>query len=213
LRPSWFIDVDAQKFDFSDVEWFRLPAGDELKREKEIEALGARDHVPPSSLRKLQKACRKLMDNAEENRDYATANEFHYWSMELLRKEGWSRLGLIGTLYWALSGYGERPRRAFCVLVGMWILFAILYMEAGHKSLQVDLLQVPVQALSGADIRQGIEHAWKALVYSLAAIARLNPEPKPSAPGVFQFLVTAEGILGPLQIALLALAVRRKFMR
>jgi hypothetical protein len=95
----------------------------------------------------------------------------------------------------------------------MWILFAILYMEAGHKSLQVDLLQVPVQALSGADIRQGIEHAWKALVYSLAAIARLNPEPKPSAPGVFQFLVTAEGILGPLQIALLALAVRRKFMR
>src|SRR5215208_5062752 len=100
LRPSWFIDVDAQKFDFSDVEWFRLPDGDELELEKEIEALdGGSGKVPtPSSLRKLQKACRKLMDNAEENRDYATANEFHYWSMELLRKEGWRELGLIGTL-------------------------------------------------------------------------------------------------------------------
>jgi hypothetical protein len=89
LRPSWFVDVDAQKFDFSDVEWFRLPDGDELTLEKEIEALEAWDHKRPSSLRKLQKACRQLMNNAEENRDYATANEFHYWSMDLLRKEGW----------------------------------------------------------------------------------------------------------------------------
>jgi hypothetical protein len=91
--------------------------------------------------------------------------------------------------------------------------YSQFYMVWGHKDLQVDLLQVAVQALSGADIRQDIEHAWNALVYSLAAIARLNPEPKPSAPGVFQLLVTAEGLLGPLQIALLALAVRRKVMR
>jgi hypothetical protein len=153
------------------------------------------------------------MNNAEENRDYPTANEFHYWSMELLRKEGWRRLGLIGTLYWILSGYGERPRRAFLVLVVMWILFAIFYMVWGHQDLQADFLQVAVHPLSDADIRQGIEHAWNALVYSLAAIARLNPEPKPSGPGLFQLLVTAEGLLGPLQIALLALAIRRKVMR
>jgi len=202
LRPSWFIDVDAQKFDFSDVEWFRLPDGDELELEKEIEALdGGSGEVPtPSSLRKLQKACRKLMDNAEENRDYATANEFHYWSMELLRKQGWRELGLIGTLYWALSGYGERPRRAFLVLVGMGTLFAILcVMVAGF-----------------------IEHVGEAFLYSLAAMVRLTGVPamapltkllQPSEPGLFQFLVTAEGILGPLQIALLALAVRRRVMR
>ena len=200
LRPSWFIDVDAQKFDFSDVEWFRLPDGEELKLEKEIEATEDQGFVSPSSLRKLQKACRQLMNNAEENRDYPPANEFHYWSMELLRKEGWRRLGLIGTLYWALSGYGERPRRAFLVLVGMGTLFAILYvMVAGS-----------------------IEHVGQAFLYSLAAMVRLTGVPamapltkllQPSEPGLFQFLVTAEGILGPLQIALLALAVRRKVMR
>jgi hypothetical protein len=226
LRPSWFIDVDAQKFDFSDVEWFRLPAGDELKLEKEIEALeafeggealeGGNGEVPtPSLLRKLQKACRNLMNNAEENRDYATANEFHYWSMVLARKEamvlarkrrfreGLRRFSLIDALYGALSGYGERPRRAFLVLVGMWTLFAILYvMVAGS-----------------------IEHVGQAFLYSLAAMVRLTGVPamasltkqlQPSEPGLsglFQLLVTAEGILGPLQIALLALAVRRRVMR
>ncbi len=78
------------------------------------------------------------MTNAEENRDYQTANEFHYWSMKLLRKESWwRRLGLRGTLYWAywaLSGYGERPRRAFLFLVGLWALFAFLYMVAGPQN-------------------------------------------------------------------------------
>jgi sorbitol-specific phosphotransferase system component IIC len=53
----------------------------------------------------------------------------------------------------------------------------------------------------------------QALVYSLGAVARLNPEPRPTEPGVFQFLVIVEGLLGPLQIALLALAVRRKVMQ
>ena len=40
----------------------------------------------------------------------------------------------------------------------------------------------------------------------------INPEPKPD-PGWFQFLVTAEGLLEPLQIGLLLLAIRRKVMR
>jgi hypothetical protein len=53
----------------------------------------------------------------------------------------------------------------------------------------------------------------QALVYSLGAVARLNPEPRPTEPGLFQFLVIVEGLLGPLQIALLALAVRCKVMR
>jgi hypothetical protein len=63
------------------------------------------------------------------------------------------------------------------------------------------------------DFGQGIGYRWQAAVYSLLALVRLNPEPRPDEPGVFQFLVGLEGILGPLQIALLALAIRRKVMR
>jgi uncharacterized protein YjbI with pentapeptide repeats len=215
LRPSAFVDVNAQEFDFTDVEWFRWPEGDELKLEDEIKAVEAQSSPPyprPTAMRKLQRACRRLMNNAEENRDYATANEFHYWSMVLARKEamvlareksfreGLRRFGLIDALYGALSGYGERPRRAFLVLLGMGTLFAILYvMVAGS-----------------------MEHVGEAFLYSLAAMVRLTGVPamapltellQPSEPGLFQLLVTAEGILGPLQIALLALAVRRRVMR
>ena len=57
------------------------------------------------------------------------------------------------------------------------------------------------------------EDLGQALVYSLGAVARLNPEPRPTEPGLFQSLVLVEGLLAPLQIALLALAVRRKVMR
>lgn len=204
LRLCWFVDVDAQKFDFSDVEWFRLSSGEKNTLEAEAEILEDRGIEPPGNLRKLQKACRRLMNNAEENRDYQTANEFHYWSMEAQRKEGWRRLGLIATLYWALSGYGERPRRAFLVLLGIWVLFAILYMTLGHPDLRLS---------ADLGLWQSAENFGRSLVYSLAAIARLNPDPRPDGPGLFQFLVVTEGILGPLQIALFALAVRRKVMR
>jgi hypothetical protein len=171
LRPSGFIDVDAQKFDFSDVEWFRLPNEDELKLEDEIKAVEARGHRPPTSLRKLQKACRQLMNNAEENHDYPTANEFHYWSMELLRKESWwRRLGLIGSLYWALSGYGERPRRAFLVLVGVWALFALLFMVAGHKDLRV---------FSPSEVRYFAEHILTILArFTLNMPLAFSPYPE-----------------------------------
>ena len=88
LRPSWFVDVDAQEFDFSDVEWFRIPDASEpntdqlkpLTLENEIENLVVVVEGQPEdktswsqgsrtrSLRKLTKACRRLMNNAEENR-------------------------------------------------------------------------------------------------------------------------------------------------
>jgi len=145
------------------------------------------------------------MNNAEENREYPTANEFHYWSMEAQRKEGWSRIGFVATLYWALSGYGERPRRAFWVLVGIWLVFAALYLLLADTA--------PFWVFSASDVWQGIDYARQAGVYSVTALARLNPEPKPEELGWFQTLVTLEGILGPLQIALFLLAVRRKVMR
>jgi hypothetical protein len=80
------------------LKWsgFRLPGGEGLRLHKELEALAAREiQLRDNRLRELQKACRRLMNNAEENRDYLTADIFHCWSVDALRKESWSRLGLI----------------------------------------------------------------------------------------------------------------------
>jgi uncharacterized protein YjbI with pentapeptide repeats len=234
LHPGWFINTDVRKVNFTDVKWYGMPGGPEGTLDEEIAALAKSDVESPHSL--LAQACRRLSANAEENREYPLANEFHYWSMDALRigrwrylgwlnrfiKKNWRRIsarfgliatllwiwrifrrkpsrhtmpsgfGLVPTFYWALSGYGVRAARAFWILVGLCAAFAALYMGFGPPKLQ--------------DLGQ-------AVVYSLGAVARLNPEPKPTGPGLFQLLVIVEGILGPLQIALLALAVRRKVMR
>jgi uncharacterized protein YjbI with pentapeptide repeats len=198
LHPGWFIHADVRKVDFTDVKWFGLPGGPEGKLADELHVLRESGEVDsPHTL--LSQACRRLSTNAEENREYPLANEFHYWSMEALRKQSWRSLGLVRTLYWALSGYGVRAARAFWVLVGIWAAFATLYVLVGPSEFK--------------DFGQGISYLWQAAVYSLLALVRLNPEPTPEEPGLFQFLVGLEGILGPLQIALLALAIRRKVMR
>jgi uncharacterized protein YjbI with pentapeptide repeats len=240
LRPSWLVGVDARKFDFTAVEWYGLSDDPKDGIDDEIERV--RQKEPKSDeYALLAQACQRLAANAEENRDYPTANEFHYWAMDALRKRRWSHLrrlkerltrirqkwprvqsrcgtimtlrlawrvisgkrlsgptkhfGLIATFYWAMSGYGVRAARAFWVLAGICVAFAVFYMLLGPTELQ---------------------NFWTALVYSMGAIARLNPNPRPDPatdPGHFQFLVIVEGLLGPLQIALLALAIRRKVMR
>jgi uncharacterized protein YjbI with pentapeptide repeats len=242
LRPGWFINTDVRKVDFTNVKWYGLPGGPQGTLGDEIDALKQRGDIEsPHTL--LAQTCRRLSANAEENREYPLANEFHYWSMDALRigrwrylgwlrqfiKKNWrrisarfgliatllwiwrilrreplrhtmpSRVGLVPTFYWALNGYGVRAGRAFWILVAMWAAFTTLY--------------VLVDPSEFTNFGQGVGYRWQTAVYSLLALVRLNPEPRPEEPGVFQFLVGLEGILGPLQIALLALAVRRKVMR
>jgi hypothetical protein len=128
----------------------------------------------------------------------------------LLRKDtrdhirGRRRFGVVNSLYWVLNGYGVRAGRALEGLVTIAVVFAVLYMIVGHASLQV----LPIEG-----IWQVLADAGRAVMYSLGVMARLRPEPIPEEMGLFQILVTVEGILGPLQIALLALAIRRKVMR
>ena len=235
LRPHWLVGLDVSRLNFTNVRWHGLFESPEGSLQDEIDALPSRYGESRHEL--ISKTCRELYANYEGRREYRVAGEFHYWSMEALRKKSWKRLGLIGFSYWVLSGYGERPKRAFFILVGLWTAFAVLYALVGPAELQVSssfwhlvvTLVVPfssivvmVSELSNAveldamfsvqELVSDIKHFGRAFVYSLGTMTRLSPSPKPD-PGVFQFLVTIEGILGPIQIALLALAVRRKVMR
>src|SRR5215211_918496 len=85
LHPGWFINADVRKVDFTDVQWYGMPGGPKGKIEAEVKALAERRVESPYTL--LSQACRRLSANAEENREYPLANEFHYWSMDALRKE------------------------------------------------------------------------------------------------------------------------------
>jgi hypothetical protein len=102
--------------------------------------------------------------------------------------------------YWALSGYGERTWRSGLWLIGILLGFAVLYILIGY---------IPLQEFS----LSGIWHvSSEATVYSLEVMSRQAEKLTCECAGL-RALVAAEGILGPLQVALFALALRRRFMR
>lgn len=162
--------------------------------------------------RHLSITCRQLAVNAEENHRYDQGSDFRFWSMELQRKEGWrSRgrltIGILHTLYRHLSGYGEDILRAFLVLIAIFLLFAFLYTRVGF----VHPPSIAPATRVSDEIGQP-QKPSKALAYSLAVITLQRPDPRPLTAAAW-FAVLAETILGPIQGALLILAVRRRFMR
>jgi Pentapeptide repeats (9 copies) len=225
LRPHWFFEVDASEFALENVNWNwgsvnRKWAKNTIEKEineinKHYEGLSSRDEA----FALLCIACWNLAVNAEDNHRYEEASKFRYLAMESRRlaiiqemdssvskeiasnmltrhvrqvlRYLRSRLTLPG-IYRVLSGYGEEIKRASIVLIGIWAMFGI-----GYSLIPVDH--------TGA-------LGWSGFPYSALVITLQRPEPRPTVP-IAQALVALEVILGPVQAALLALAIRRKFMR
>jgi uncharacterized protein YjbI with pentapeptide repeats len=193
LRPHWFLNVDARKFDFTNVMWNGL-----FDRHYDIlsEIKCAIERDVPSPRRLLALAYRQLAVDAEENHRSEQASRFRYWAMELRRHDKWRgrrfwKTDWLHMAYWAVSGYGERIWLALLWLLAVWIVFAWLYIWVGFA-----------EQLS----------FFPAVTHSLAVMSLQKPEPRPLTNWAHT-LVTLETILGPVQAALLALAIRRKFMR
>lgn len=222
LRWRWFLEKDRL-----DQEWdalVKMPGND---RERH---------------RLLSIACRQLAVNAEENHRYSEASDFRYESMEIRRWEHsyhnrqkqrfrhvigktienrkwkyglspadlaegikncwgvccnwkWKAMWSLDWWYWLVSDFGETIRRGFVVFIFLLVLFA-----AGYTRVEFERPNKP-------------NLGWgEAMVYSLAVSLLQRPEPKPAGTGA-KTLILLETALGPAQAALLALAVRRRFMR
>jgi uncharacterized protein YjbI with pentapeptide repeats len=208
LRPHWFVNVDARRFEFINVTWdWRGISSDKREiRSLNVDELSAR--------RLLAIACRNLAVNAEENHRYEEASRFRYMAMEARRLERWRGFAFwtLGWWYWLASGYGERVWRAFVVLIGVWLVAAALYTRVGFARWEPRVATEKEAAEARRD-EVGEPLRWpRALTYSLGVMTLQKPEPRP-ATNAAQSLVMLETILGPVQAALLALAIRRKFMR
>jgi len=191
LRRFWFVDVNASKFDFSNVKWKRSKVDEEVAEIRKV----AREEQTDRSLRPAGHtlfgiACWNLAVNAEENHRYEEASDFRYLAMEARRRE---HPGLLHWLYFVVSGYGEKVIRPLVVLLGILALFAVLY------------------AATARDEAGPLLRLWRGLSYSASVMTLQKPEPSSSI--FVRGLVTLETVLGPVQAALLALAIRRKFMR
>ena len=214
LRPHWFINVNARKFDFVNVDWDWKT----LSVESEIAALEEREIT--SAHRLMAIAFRNLAFNAEENERFEEASDFRYLASQLWRQyEPHDRItSFLGWLYWAGSGYGERILRACVVLVCIWLLFAILY-AGGTQYTRVGFGSETQTSSPAGDTANPAPapppaplSPMKSLIYSLNTMTLQKPEPKPITASAKGFILL-ETIVGPIQTALLLLAIRRKFMR
>lgn len=200
LRPHWFINTDPRKFEFIDVDW-----ANDLTTEREAS----------NSLRLLSIAYRQLAMNAEENNRYSEATQFRYNSMELRRLEKWKGWNIFSLdfWYWALSGYGERVNRAAVALLLILFLACVPYWFTGFASSKQDQDKVgaPIRVVLAKE-KSPAKQLLATLAYSLETASLQKPEPRPVTTAA-RFFVGLETILAPLQAALLALAIRRKYMK
>ncbi len=208
LRPQWFVNVDARKFEFINVNW----NWQKINTKQEIQRLKENFVLPAHRL--LAIACRNLAVNAEENHRYAEASRLRYMAMDARRLERWRGFAFwtLGWWYWLASGYGERVWRAFVVLIGVWLVAAALYTRVGFARWEPRVSTEQEAAEARRDEVGEPLRVPRALTYSLGVMTLQKPEPRP-ATNAAQTLVMLETILGPVQAALLALAIRRKFMR
>lgn len=207
LKPRWFVNVDSRKFEFTNIDWGRTTVRDDFKALENVE----------NHHRLLSIAYRQLATNAEDNNRYSEAARFRYASMDARRLERWRGWDIftLDWWYWLVSGYGERiPRAASCLLV-LFLGFSFLYTKVGFEtkaapevaSIVQEMMPTPTQPkeLPLPSFRDGLTYAMSAALFQ-------RPEPK-----AYTFwaktCVSLEMIFVPLQAALLALAIRRRFMR
>ena len=212
LRPRWFINVDIRKFNFIEVKWIGLSKrGFDYDIRDDITDLEEGSIEFPH--RVLAITYRQLAINAEDNHRYRQASIFRYLSMDVRRLENLSIRSLLNLdwWYWAASGYGEQAGRALIMLLVLIFVFGLGYLfvgfsrgprtsESTNPTSVVDITGIPIRPVVAA------------FLYSSEIVTLQKPEPKPLTPCA-RTLVTLETILGPTQLALLALAIRRKFMR
>lgn len=226
LCPSWFINVDARKFIFTDIEWQNLESDIKSFKnkniQKEIECLDKRG-IKEQKKRLLEIAARQLAVNAEENNRYEEAAKFRYMAMEIKRLELFNKLSFSRYLIWLYkwtSGYGESWSWAAFVLICLLFFFGVFYNSSWAN------FEMPEKKQTTAVVKTEPEPSTEqpqkpefykmnnleGFVYSLYVAALQRPEPK-AADTTTRLFVILETIFAPLQAALLALAIRRKFMR
>lgn len=196
LRPSWFIGTQVRNIVFADVTWINNIT-DEISNAPQIAELS---HVKASPAELLSSTYRQLAINAEENHRYDEAANFRYASMDVQRRKQWHGMAFwrLHWWYWIMSGYGERVGRAATTLFIVLALFSIAYTL-------VKFYDPSYPSGTSLSISQ-------AILYSLEVGALQNPEPEPIT-YLARYTVLAETIIVPFQVALLALAIRRRFIR
>lgn len=148
---------------------------------------------------RLEKLYRYLKLNYEQEGDQKQAGDFHYGEMEMHRRsQPWRRRFPLSwyNLYWALSGYGERPLRALVWALGLLSGLSLLLYLVGLKTPEGNRLGF-----------------GSTIIYLLQQATLLRPQWAAPATSGGQLLTSLSRIFLPGQAALFILALRNRLGR
>lgn len=224
LSPSWFVDVDSRKFVFINSTW-------DFDVKDQIKSLEKRGIYYPEKL--FRTTCHQLANNAEENSRYDEASNFRRVALEMERVEKWESFRRSFKAFSKKDSYKHKSNNLFIIFIKLVKDFCLkilnlllhyfyrltsFYGESWTVAVFVLLLILATSTFlyttSYCEFKDG-KHGfdvWEAISYSLRIMALQRPEPQPDN-SFAKAVVAFETILAPLQLALLALAIRRKFMR
>jgi hypothetical protein len=154
----------------------------------EIDAINGREGA---NFESAERVYRHLRRSYQAHLDFTRARDFYFGEMEMRRlshQDWWRRWSTLTHLFWIVSGYGARWRRAVVWLLGMIATFALIYgfmdMQPGDAIIQSILVTVLRPAEFGSTAPP---ERWLAQALQL--------------------------ILSPVLITVLVLAVREQFRR
>lgn len=199
LRKCRLVGTDLRKAELVAVTWPKK--GARFRVYDEDAPLGARE---PRAWHHIEQVYRQLKQNYEDRKDYERASDFHYGEKEMRRKNPDTPRGLrfLLTMYWLVSGYGERWIRPLIWAAGLLVVCAVLYQFLG------------LHPKNG-----GVALAWTSLwdwlrsaFFSFRVMTLLRPDDL--IPIHYAKLVHAfESLAGPVIIGLFGLAVRQRLKR
>lgn len=243
LCPGWFVNVDSRKFVFTDIAWEHHKAGKVDLRNELKSLIRRRFKKPhcyrlltiscrnlaenaqennrfeeASNFRKMAFECERLrrINERKQWRKETSENIRNLFRNEVSSGELLPALAQIPNKFWEqikgarnapydfvhflfrwLSFYSESWFRAFVWLFVIWFVFAFLYL-------------LPFCEFENAEGH--LKSLWQSIGYSLNVMTLQRPEPRPLNGWAMTFY-GLETVFAPLQAALLALAIRRKFQR
>ena len=207
LSEVSFLDTDLRKADFINPTWARKKGSKEvLYDELQLDELDEKsDTGVITPIEKVEILYRRLKQKYTDEHDWPEVSNWHFGEKEMARRRANKGTWMLLNLYRFSCGYGERPRRAAGVFVGLIFVFAIATALAGLEP-----------ATNAPKWVGGLQGFWKPPAYFLNTLQSVTflktPyfEPSNLISAGIKFL---SQVLVPVQAAFLVLALRNRFRR
>lgn len=192
LSLAKFAGTDLSNLHFVNVEWVSMHGRNAVYDETLLR------QEKGGSYAEIELLYRQLKSNYEGKKDFKSVGDFHYGEMDMHRMATPSRRWFSWySIYWALSGYGERPLKASVLFI---VFFFGLSVVIKYFGLTIASCNNPASF-------------WQSSLFILDKATLQRPQWAIPAHGWSQLIASLSILVLPGQIALFFLALRNRLGR